>query len=147
MKKKIVIAAFSTVIIFTAIFFLASAGTSYNSNLNSDDKLAGLETAIVLVIGGFAVFYEADFFYTLYYFLFRPKTAAKTVLNIISNLILLSALAFTDSMANFLYKYVSKVFSEEMILFFILIFMYAVLRIVCAALPIKRSVKAETRSL
>ena len=48
---------------------------------------------------------------------------------------------FTDSIAHFLFKYVSQIFGEEVILLFALFFIYVILRIVCAVIPVRQSAK------
>lgn len=143
MKKKIVIGAFSLLILITAIFFIFAAVDSYNYDMdpaNGVDIMEGFGAIFTLIIGGFVVLYELDLFYTTYYFFIKPKTKAKSILNVASNLTLLS-IAFSDSIAHFLYRYVSKAFGEEVIVLLALILTYITLRIVCAAIPAKELVK------
>ena len=143
MKKKIVIGAFSLLILITAIFFILAAVDSYNYDMdpaNGVDIMEGFGAIFALIIGGFVVLYELDLFYTTYYFFIKPKTKAKSILNVASNLTLLS-IAFSDSIAHFLYRYVSKAFGEEVIVLLALILTYITLRIVCAAIPAKELVK------
>ena len=143
MKKKIVIGAFSLLILITAIFFILAAVDSYNYDMdpaNGVDIMEGFGAIFALIIGGFVVLYELDLFYTTYYFFIKPKTKAKSILNVASNLTLLS-IAFSDSIAHFLYRYVSKAFGEEVIVLLALILTYITLRIVCAAIPAKKLVK------
>ena len=102
--------------------------------------MVGLGAAMVLVVGGFVVFYELDLFYTVYYFLLKPKTIAKSILNVVSNVTLLS-IVFTGAISHFLYKYVSEIFGEEIILLFALIFTYVILRIASIAIPARKSTK------
>ena len=103
-------------------------------------NLGHVQYAIIAVVGGFVVFYELDLFYTTYYFFIKPKTIAKSILNVLSNLTLL-IMFFTDSIAHFLFEYVSQIFGEEVILLFALFFIYIILRIVCAVIPVKQSAK------
>ena len=142
MKKKIIIGVFSLLILITAIIFIVSAISSYNYDItnNPNDKWVGFGAVLTLVVGGFIVFYELDLFYVAYYFLIKPKTIAKSILNILANLTLL-IIFFTDSIAHFLFKYVSQIFGEEVILLFALFFIYVILRIVCAAIPVRQSAK------
>ena len=143
MKKKIIICAFSALILITAIVFIVGAIQSYNYDMdpaNGVDILEGFGAVLTLTVGGFVVFYELDLFYTAYYFFVKPKTIAKSILNVISNLILLS-IVFTDSIAHFFYKYVSEVFGEEVIVLFALFFIYVILRIVCATISVRQSAK------
>ena len=143
MKKKIIICLFSILIIITAITFVVGAMQSYNYDMdpaNGVDILEGLGAAITLMIGGFVVFYELDLFYTVYYFFIRPKTITKSVLNFFSNITLLTVF-FTDSISHFLYKYVSEIFSEEMIVLFACLLIYVVLRTVCAMVSVRQTEK------
>ena len=142
MKKKIIIGVFSLLILITAIIFVVGAIWSYNYDVtnNYDDKWLGFGAVLTLMVGGFVVFYELDLFYTAYYFFVKPKAIAKSILNVASNLTLLS-IVFTDSIAHFLYKYVSEVFGEEVIVLFALFFIYVILRIVCAMVSVRQSAK------
>ena len=142
MKKKIIIGVFLTLILITVIIFIVGAISSYNYDItnHSDDKWIGFGVVLTLIVGGFVVFYELDLFYTLYYFFVKPKTIAKSILNVVSNLTLLS-MFFTDSIAHFLYKYVSQVFGEEVIVLFALFFIYVILRIICVTISIKHTIK------
>ena len=143
MKKKIIICVFSILIIITAITFVVGAIQSYNYDMdpaNGVDILEGLGAAITLMIGGFVVFYELDLFYTVYYFFIRPTTITISILNIFSNLTLLTVF-FTDSISHFLYIYVSEIFSEEMIVLFACLLIYVVLRTVCAMVSVRQTEK------
>ena len=141
MKKKIIICVFSILILITAIVFIVGAIQSYNYDMqyHSDDKLVGFGAVLALMVGGF-VFYELDLFYTTYYFLIKPKTIAKSILNILANFTLV-IMYFTDSISHFLFKYVSEIFGEEVMLLFALFFTYVILRIVCAVIPVRQSAK------
>jgi hypothetical protein len=95
-KKKIIIRAFLTLIFITSIFFVVSAIASYNYDMDPAigvDIFEGvgvvLSFALVIMIGVFVVFYELDLFYTVYYFLIKPKTIAKSILNVLANASLL----------------------------------------------------------
>lgn len=141
MKKKIIIGVFLTLILITAIIFIVGAISSYNYDIKNypDDKWLGFGAVVTLMVGGFVVFYELDLFYTVYYFLVKPGTIAKSILNVVPNVTLLS-MVFTDSVAHFLFKYVSEVFGEEVIVFFALFFIYVILRIICISISFKREV-------
>ena len=107
---------------------------------NGVDIFESFGAVLIAVVGGFVVFYELDLFYTTYYFFIKPKTIAKSILNVLSNLTLF-IMFFTDSIAHFLFKYVSQIFGEEVILLFALFFIYVILRIVCAVIPVRQSAK------
>ena len=143
MKKKIIIGVFSLLILITAIVSIIGAISSYNYDMdpaNGVDIFEGFGAVLIAVVGGFVVFYELDLFYTAFYFFLKPKIIAKSILNIVSNLTLLS-IVFTDSIAHFLFKYVSEIFGEEVIVLFSLFFIYVILRIICFSIPVKREVK------
>ena len=142
MKKKIIICVFSILILITAIVFIIGAIQSYNYDItnNPDDKWVGFGSVLTLMVGGFVVFYEFDLFYTAYYFLIKPKTKAKSILNILANFTLV-IMYFTDSISHFLFEHVSEIFGEEVILFFTLFFAYVILRIACAVITVKQSAK------
>ena len=142
MKKKIIICVFSILILITAIVFIIGAIQSYNYDItnNPDDKWVGFGSVLTLMVGGFVVFYEFDLFYTAYYFLIKPKTIAKSILNILANFTLV-IMYFTDSISHFLFEHVSEIFGEEVILFFTLFFAYVILRIACAVIPVRQSAK------
>ena len=142
MKKRIIICVFSILILITAIVFIIGAIQSYNYDIinNPDDKWVGFGSVLTLMVGGFVVFYEFDLFYTAYYFLIKPKTKTKSILNMLANFTLV-IMYFTDSISHFLFKYVSEIFGEEVILLFTLFFTYVILRIACAVIPVRQSAK------
>ena len=134
MKKKIVICVFLTVILITAIFFIAVAIDSYNYDMdpaNGVDILEGFGAVFAIMIGAFVVFYELDLFYTVYYFLIKPKTIVKSILNILANMSLL-LIFFAD--------YYKNVFSEDVIAIFIVLTIYVVLRISSFIIPNQNSI-------
>ena len=121
-KKKIIIACiFLTLIAFTAIYTIVSAKKSYQYDMaNGVDILEGFDTVLIMMVGGLVVFYELDLFYTVYYFFIKPKTVAKSILNIFSNLSLLLI---------FFSEYYKDIFKEDVIAPLIVFFTYIVLRI------------------
>ena len=140
MKKKIVVGSFLALILITIIVFIIGVINTYNYEIANDDIMVGLGAAMVLVVGGFVVFYELDLFYTLYYFFVKPKTIAKSILNVLANLTLV-IVYFTDYISHFLFEHVSEIFGEEIILLFALIFTYVILRIASIAIPVRESTK------
>ena len=129
MKKKIVICVFLTVILITTIFFIAATIDSYNYDMdpaNGVDILEGFGAVLAIMIGAFVVFYELDLFYTVYYFFIKPKTIVKSILNILANMSLL-LIFFAD--------YYKNVFSEDVIAIFIVLTIYALLRISSFIVP------------
>lgn len=126
-KKIIIISIFLTLIVITSFVFLKGAIDSYHYDMdpaNGVDIMQGMGAAILIVLGGFIVFYELDLFYTVYYFFVKPKTIAKSILNILSNVSLLLQFGVLR-MARALS------ISEETNLAIALFFVYVVLRSVC----------------
>ena len=131
MKKKIIICAFLILIFLTVVFFIIAAIDSYNYDMeNGVDILEGIGAVIAIMIGVFVIFYELDLFYTVYYFFIKPKTIAKSILNILANASLL-LLFFAD-----FYK---DIFSEDVIAPLIVFSIYLALRISCFLVPGQKS--------
>lgn len=87
MKKKIVVCMFSVLIALSVIGFVAVAGATYAYEMdpaNGVDIFEGFGAFIVLLVGAFVVLFEGDLFFTVYYFLFKPRTKAKSVLNVLA---------------------------------------------------------------
>ena len=141
MKKKIVVGSFLTLILITIIVFVIAAISTYNHELANDDIMVGFGAVLTLMVGGFVIFYELDLFYTVYYFLVKPKTIAKSILNILSNLTLL-LIFFSDYLAHILYIN-SNIFKEDWLFPITLFFVYVILRIVCATISVKQSAKEK----
>lgn len=140
MKKKIIIAVFSILILITAVIFIVGAIDSYNYDMdpaNGVDILEGVGAALILTVGVGVVFYELDLFYTVYYFFVKPKTLTRSVLNVGSNLALLLML-FCDRICRALGLRIG-------FLWFALLILYLVLRTVCAVLSLRQA--AERSSL
>lgn len=136
MKKKIVIGAFLLLILITAIVFIIAAVDSYNYDMdpaNGVDLLEGVGAAILIVIGGLVILCESDLFFTVYYFLVKPKTSQKSILMLLSQLMLLIVI-FSDSLANFLSQHVSDAFREETIVILSIFSFYVVLRLICVSI-------------
>lgn len=132
MKKKIIICAFLLLILVTVIYTAVSAVISYQYDMdppNGVDILEGFDAVLIIMVGGFAVFYELDLFYTVYYFFIKPKTVVKSILNILSDLSLLSI---------FFSEYYKDIFEEDVIAPLIVFFVYIVLRIVYFIVSIRK---------
>ena len=87
MKKKIVICIFSVLIAVTVLGFAADAAATYAYEMdpaNGVDIFEGFGAFVALLVGFFVVLFEVDLFYTVYYFLFKPRTKVKSVLNILA---------------------------------------------------------------
>ena len=124
-KKRILFCSFLALITLTAICTVVSAVKSYQYDMdpaNGVDILEGLGAVLTMMVGGFVVLYELDLFYTVYYFLVKPKTAARSILHILSNLCLLLI---------FFSAYYKDIFAEDVIAPMIVFFAYVVLRTVC----------------
>ncbi len=91
-KKKLIITwIFVALIILTVIGIILLAIDSFRydpgpgaSGVDYLPKLLGW--FYILIYGTLAILYELDLFYTVYYFLIKPKTKVKSVLNILCNL-------------------------------------------------------------
>ena len=125
-------------ILITAIFFVVGAIKSYHYDItyHSDDHWNGFGAVLWVMVGVFAVFYELDLFYTVYYFFVRPKTIAKSILNILSNLTLVLVF-FSDYLADMLYVHFN-IFKEDGLFPIALLCIYAILRVVCATISPRR---------
>ena len=139
MKKKIIITVFSLIILITVVTLVVGAIASYNYDVKNypNDKMPGFGAVLVIIVGGFLVFYELDLFYTVYYFLIKPKTLARSVLNIASNLTLLTVF-FSGAIGKFLSKWFN-IFKEDWLFPIFLIFVYVILRTVFAMLSLGES--------
>ena len=135
MKKKILIGAFWLLVFITAIAFVSAAVDSYQYDMdpaNGVDILEGVGSAILILLGGLVILCEADLFFTVYYFLIKPKTRSRSVFMILSQLMLL-AVVFGEDLAKLLCRYVSDVFREEMIVIAPIFFLYIALRLICVS--------------
>ncbi len=137
-KKIITVAAFLSFITCTMVLSITGAIQSYNYDFNHNiDILEGFGAVLCLMIGGFLVFYETDLLYTVYYFLFKPKTKAKTVLNLLSDLSLVLIIIYTyliEEYMNFR-KY------ESPYLVLILLLLYTILRFIYIAVCLNQHEK------
>ncbi len=121
-KKILIISFFVGLIVITLIGTVVSAVKSYQYDMdpaNGVDILEGLGAVFCLLVGGFVAFYELDLFYTVYYFFIMPKAAARSILNILSNLSLL-LLFFSNHYKN--------IFKEDAIAPLIVFAVYIVFR-------------------
>ena len=103
---------------------VAAAVKSYQYDMdpaNGVDIMEGIGAAMIIVLGGFIAFYELDLFYTVYYFLVKPKTIPKSILNILSNVSLL---------LQFFVLHIARALSisEEVTVTIALFFTYVILR-------------------
>ena len=133
MKKKIVKSVFLLLICVTAILFIVAAVRSYNYDMdpaNGVDILEGFEALMLILIGGLVILCEIDIFFTVYYFVVKPKTAAKTIFVIFSQLMLLLVVASRD-LAHLLFLHVSEIFGEEGLVIIPIFVIYIILRIAC----------------
>ena len=72
------------------------------------------------MIGAFVIFYELDLFYTVYYFVVKPKSLTKSILNILAN-VTLFLIFFVD--------YYKNIFLEDVVAPFVVFAIYVILRI------------------
>lgn len=135
MKKKILIGAFLLLVLITAIAFIVAAVESYKYDIdlaNGIDIMEGMEAAILIVLGGLVILCELDIFFTVYYLLVKPKTSARTVFMLFSQLMILIVI-FSEDLAKILSKRISDIFNEEIIVIVPIFFLYVILRIICVA--------------
>ena len=133
MKKKIVKSVFLLLICVTAILFIVAAVRSYHYDMAPDngvDILEGFEALMLILVGGLVILCEIDIFFTVYYFVVKPKTAAKTIFVIFSQLMLLLVVASRD-LAHLLFLHVSEIFGEEGLVIIPIFVIYIILRIAC----------------
>ena len=136
MKKYILVGAFFLVVLITATVFIIAAVDSYNYDMdpaNGVDILEGVGAGLLIICGGLVVLCELDIFFTIYYFVVKPKTLSKSIFMILSQLMLLIVI-LSEDLANFLSKYVSDVFREESIVIAPIFFLYVVLRLICVSI-------------
>lgn len=96
MKRKVIIGVFSTIILLTVAATVILPMIAYGIDKSNGDKFAMLGLFMLMYIGAFFVLYELELFYTVYYFLLKPKTLLRSVLNILSALSLTSTLAYVS---------------------------------------------------
>ena len=135
MKKKILICAFLLLVLITAIFFAVGAVKSYNYDMdpaNGVDILEGVGAAMLVIFGGFVILCELDLFFTVYYFLLKPKTLSRSIFMILSQLMILIVI-FSEDLAHFLYLHVSDIFGEEIIVIAPIFLFYVILRLICVS--------------
>ena len=135
-KKIIAICAFLLLILVTTTAFLIAAIDSYNYDMNPAngvDIMEGMDAAFLIIIGGFVILCELDLFFTVYYFLVKPKTLLKSICITLSQLMLLLVF-FSEKLAHFLFEHVSDIFGEEGIVIIPIFFFYVISRIICIAI-------------
>lgn len=123
-RKIIIISAFLLVAVVTAIYTVLCAVESYRFDMdpaNGIDILEGFGAGMLIVLGGFIIICETDLFFTVYYFLTKPKTIARSILNVLSTLCLLLVF-LSEKMADLLSV------SEEAIVPVVLVLVCLVLR-------------------
>ena len=136
MKKKILIGVFLLLVLVTSIDFLVGAIESYNYDMdptNGVDIFEGVGAAMLIIVGGLVVLCEFDLFFTVYYFLVKPKTLSKSIFMILSQMMLLLVI-FSEDFAYFLSQHVSDVFGEEIIVIGPIFILYVILRLVCVSI-------------
>lgn len=100
---------------------------------NGVDILEGLGATIFIVLGGFVILCELDIFFTVYYFFVKPKTLAKTIFMILSQLMLLLVI-FSARLAKLLSQYVSDIFREDSFIILSIFFFYVAFRLICVSI-------------
>lgn len=133
MKKKIFILSFLLLVLITAILFAVAIVHSYNYDMdpaNGVDIFKGLHASILFVLAWLVILCELDLFFTVYYFVIKPKTLPRSICMIMSHLMLLMVI-FSENLAKFLSLHVSDIFKEEINAVAPIFFFYVILRITC----------------
>ena len=136
MKKKILIGSLFLLVLLTAIVFIVGAIDSYNYDMdpaNGVDILEGFGSVILIMVGGLVILCEIDLFFTIYYFLIKPKTVTKTVFMILSQL-LITMVFSSEDLSKFLSQHVSDIFREEIIIFAPIFILYITFRLICVSI-------------
>ena len=148
-KKKIIITSiFLVLIAVTSFVFLLSAIESYNYDMdpaNGVDILEGLGAAILIMVGSFVVFYELDLFYTVYYFFIRPKTVLKSIIVVLSNLMLI-LMFFSSYIIDFVKTHFHKIIEgpfEESVIPMGLFSIYLILKIVIFIIGLRKEMRKD----
>ena len=149
MKKKIIkiitVCFFLLLMAITACVYLKAAIDSYRYDMdpaNGVDILEGFGAVLNVMLGVFIILCETDLFFTVYYFLVKPKTLAKSVFMILSQL-MITAVIFSEDLAKFLCRNVSNIFGDEMIIIIPTFFLYVVLRCICIFICFSKKGKAS----
>ena len=152
-KKKIIITSiFLVLIAVTSFVFLSSAIESYNYDMdpaNGVDILEGVGAGILIMIGSFAVFYELDLFYTVYYFFIRPKTVLKSIIVVLSHLMLI-LIFFSEKIADFVKIHFHKIVEgpyEDSIIPMGLFWIYVILKIVIFIIGLRKEMRKDISDL
>ena len=153
-KKKIIITSiFLVLIAITAIYTITSAVLSYRYHMSLDNpdlqKWAGMGAAFILMVGGFIVFYESDLFYTVYYFIIRPKTVLKSIIVVLSNFTLI-LIFFSEKIADFVKIHFHKIVEgpyEDSIIPMGLFWIYVILKIVIWIIGLREEMSKDISDL
>lgn len=152
-KKKIIITSiFLVLIAVTSFVFLLSAIESYNYDMdpaNGVDILEGLGAAILIMVGSFVVFYELDLFYTVYYFFIRPKIVLKSIIVVLSHLMLI-LIFFSEKIADFVKIHICKIHEgpfEESVILMGLFSIYLILKIVIFIIGLRKEMRKDISDL
>lgn len=130
-KKIVIISIFLLLVIFTAFVFIKGAIDSYNYDMdpaNGVDILEGVGAGMLIALGMLVILCEFDVFFTVYYFLTKPKTLTKSILMIISQLMVFVVI-FSGDLAHLLFLYVSEAFREEFIIIVPIFLIYVIFRL------------------
>lgn len=135
-KKTIIISIFLLLIILTSVHFVIAAIDSYNYDMdpaNGVDILEGVGAGMLIALGMVVIWVEFDLFFTVYYFLAKPKTKLKSIIMVVSQLMILLVL-FCDKISYFLFLYVSEIFREDIFVLLPIFSIYVISRIICISI-------------
>ena len=152
-KKKIIITSiFLVLIAVTSFVFLTSAIESYNYDMdpaNGVDILEGVGAGILIMIGSFVVFYELDLFYTVYYFFIRPKTVLKSIIVVLSHLMLI-LMFFSEKIEDFVKIHFHKIVEgpyEDAVILIGMFSIYFILKIVIFIIGLREEMRKDISDL
>ncbi|MBR6645391.1 MAG: hypothetical protein IKL21_06480 [Clostridia bacterium] len=152
-KKKIIITSiFLVLIAVTSFVFLTSAIESYNYDMdpaNGVDILEGVGAGILIMIGSFVVFYELDLFYTVYYFFIRPKTVLKSIIVVLSHLMLI-LMFFSEKIEDFVKIHFHKIVEgpyEDAVILIGMFSIYFILKIAIFIIGLREKIRKDISDL
>ena len=152
-KKKIIITSiFLVLIAVTSFVFLTSAIESYNYDMdpaNGVDILEGVGAGILIMIGSFVVFYELDLFHTVYYFFIRPKTVLKSIIVVLSHLMLI-LMFFSEKIEDFVKIHFHKIVEgpyEDAVILIGMFSIYFILKIVIFIIGLREEMRKDISDL
>ena len=135
MRKSIMIGVLAVLVLATVIGATVVALKFRNSDMdsvNGEDVPEVVDANGIMARGGLIVFCEMDLFCTVYYFLVKQKTLAKSMFMILSQLLLPIVLC-SRYIAKFLHRCAPDIFVKDVYVVIALVLIYYIIRSVCIA--------------